>query len=195
MGLVGLSRWPSINQVVHEDPTTNIRVTGAVLADNSRLQVNSISGIVEEFASVGGMINIPADVVVNATARRLSLRLFINDVKYGGDVLFLPIQESEEFSIPGALTKNGGNYTWDAYSRTDYINVAGSKEIVVSLLVSSSALSAVYAYDAERKPLRILLPFSPSQYESVHVVIDADVVFVRACSTITITPSLYVYFE
>lgn len=167
-----------------------------MLSNKSRLQVLNVSGVVEEVASVAGVIVVPGTVVVDAMARRLKLRLLVGGVQYGGDIVYLPLQESEEFSISGAVSNSGANTSSSGYRRTDYVNVAGAKECVVSARVPSSQLCAVFAYDSDRTPLRVLLPHSSENYESAHVPINDDVVFVRACSSINeFTPSLIVYFE
>lgn len=195
-GVEGLDSWPSMSRVIHADPSSDITVSGARLGDKSRLQVLDVSGVVAEVASVDGVIVVPAAVVVDAMARRLKLRLLVGGVRYGGDIVYLPLQESEEFSISGGVSTQGLDFANDNYMRTDYVNVAGSREIVVTARVPASSLSAVFAYDAERVPLRSLLPRSTEPYESAHVEIADDVVFIRACSSINdFTPSLIVYFE
>lgn len=178
------------------DPSSDITVSGAMLGKKSRLQVLNISGVVEVFASVDGVIVVPADVVVDAMARRLKLRLLVGAVQYGGDIVFLPLQESEEFSLSGGVSTAGSATASPGYQRTDYVNVAGAREIVVTARVPATALSAVFAYNAEQQPLRSLLPYSSTSYESAHVVVDDDVVFIRACSYVNeFTPSLIVYFD
>lgn len=178
------------------DPSSDITVSGAMLGNKSRLQVLNVSGVVEEFASVAGDIVVPAAVVADAMARRLRLRLLVGGEKFGGDVVFLPIQESEEFSLSGGVSTAGSVTASPGYQRTDYVIVAGAREIVVTARVPATALSAVFAYNAEQQPLRPLLPYSSTPYESAHVVIDDDVVFIRACSYVKeFTPSLIVYFD
>lgn len=195
-GVEGLDDWPSISRVVHVDPSSDITVSGAMLGNKSRLQVLNVSGVVEEFASVAGVIVVPAAVVVDAMARRLKLRLLVDNVVYGGDIVYLPLQESEEFSKSGAISSSGENTTTSGYGRTLFVNVAGARELVVSAKVPLSRLSTVFAYDSDRMPLRILLPYSSEDYVSAHITIDDDVVFVKACSSLDeFTPSLIVYFD
>lgn len=195
-GVEGLDTWPSYSRVLHVDPSSDITVSGAMLSNKSRLQVLEVGEVVAEVASVAGVVVVPAAVVVDAMARRLKLRLLVGGVQYGGDIVFLPIQESEEFAIVGSISTDGSDRSSGSYRRTDYVAVEGAIDIAVTARVRQETVCAVFAYDADRQPLRVLLPYSSEVYQSTHVVIEKDVVFIRACSAVNdFSPSLFVYFE
>ncbi|MBQ9741690.1 MAG: hypothetical protein IJV91_12240 [Kiritimatiellae bacterium] len=167
-----------------------------MLSNKSRLQVLEVGEVVAEVASVAGVVVVPAAVVVDAMARRLKLRLLVGGVQYGGDIVFLSIQESEEFAIVGSISTDGSDRSSGSYRRTDYVAVEGAIDIAVTARVRQETVCAVFAYDADRQPLRVLLPYSSEVYQSTHVVIEKDVVFIRACSAVNdFSPSLFVYFE
>lgn len=148
-----------------------------------------------EITAVDNTITAEAQLFEDAQQQRLHLRLITATTQYGGEIIFLPIRESEQFNVNGGIRDNGGNISTEGYIRTNYINVEGAKECVYFGRCPSSALCSIFGYDENQSPVRILLDTSTQTYENVHIPIPEDIKYIRACSSSAVEPSLIVYFE
>lgn len=130
------------------------------------------------FSPTNNRITIPIDYIENATSERLKLSLFIQEQQQAY-ILFLPVEESESFGTIGGISKVDGQLVVaDAYRCTDYISVEGVIDIAYSIIVDSSAICAIYAYDANKQPLRVLLERKQNQNTS-HLRPDGSYKYIR----------------
>ena len=138
------------------------------------------------------MITVPLSELSDALTRHVTMSLYRNGVVYGGVIYFLPNQESEPYNYAGYINAVGEFISKEGCACTDFISVANVVSVVVSGQFYSINTSVLYAYDADRQPLRRVVGTNATS--ELHVV-EEDWAFVRACSSESAQYSLLLNFR
>ena len=152
-GLSGYQVWPSVASVELTQPVADVVLTPVPAW--SALTA-SVGGMV--YKKRDGVVRIPAADLVDAIGRRLTITVRSSQGVYGGRLKFLPADESEPFSKVGGVNKSTGRViSTDAYENTGFVDVQFVSDISLRVYVESSTVCALFAYDEDKNPVRVLV--------------------------------------
>lgn len=174
-GLSGYQLWPSVASVELTQPEGAV-VLRPVPA-NSYLYA-TVGGIT--YAKINGVVTIPAEALVDAASRRLIMRIVSSKGQYGGTLAFLTEDESEQFLQVGAVSKsNGSILPLEQYQNTGFIDVQFVTDITLRCYVVSEFVCALYGYDENYNPVRVIVDNSDGGGD-LHIVPDGSYRYVIA---------------
>ena len=151
------------------------------------------SGSTLYYASAG-VIVVPMEILAGIVNTHGRINLSVNGELQLGYVLYRPYQESEAFIYEDAISERG-EFVHSTYNiRTDYVDVEGAVEFVYSGKSSKAANRRVYAYDANKNPVKTLYNGGPFQ-SNVHITYDGTYKYIVASSLKDVAYSLVVYFR
>ena len=141
-----------------------------------------------------GVIVIPVEDLANVVDNHGRINLSVNGELQLGFVLYRPYQESEAFLYEDAINEQG-DFVHSTYNiRTDYVDVEGAQEFVYSGKSSKTANRRIFAYDANKNPVKTL--YAGGTYKSnVHISYDGTYKYIVASSLKDVEYSLVVYFR
>lgn len=141
-----------------------------------------------------GVIVIPMEDLANIVDNHGRINLSVNGELQLGYVLYRPYQESEAFIYEDAINEQG-EFVHSTYNvRTDYVDVEGAAEFVYSGKSSKTANRRIFAYDANKNPVKTLM--SGGTYRSdVHIQYDGTYKYIVASSLKDVAYSLVVYYR
>lgn len=128
-------------------------------------------------------MTIPANVLLDAISRRLTIQVKSSKGVYGGYIKFLPETESEEFTFSRGILIDGGFWASSVYKSTDFIDVEFADDISLSVYIGVNDRCGLYAYDADKRPVKLLV--GQSDGALLHIVPDGSYKYVVAADYIT----------
>ena len=152
----------------------------------------TVGGSTEYYSSVNNRITIPVTVFTDAIEQQLVITIEVGGDAVDGYIKFLPLQESIPFDQSGYINESGAPREATTCVRTDYVDVSLVRELVVTGRFDEANYSVLYAYDANRSPVRAL---AIKRASALHVVPDGTYTYVRASSIKSYEHSLLLYYR
>lgn len=189
-GIDGLLTWPKSNVISHVQPKS---ITLSWVGHEFKVEFESGSDSYK-FSSLDGVVNIPASATAGAINNHATLTVYVNnDEQFGGNIIFLPREESEPFPKKQLVRSNGTFTINNNYRRTDFIDVRLVKTVIYKGRMRSSGGAKVFGYNDEKKPVRLLLGYDNN--DSTPVPVDFEgVSYIVACAQVGYE-SLTVYYK
>ena len=159
--------------------------------NESYIEILQNDTVVETIEAVNDIITINEDYISDALSRKIFLRLFNGDGQYGGDIKFLPENETETWIDNQYINENGDVNSSGSYSVTDFVDIRDVTDIVFTGQAYATA-RAIAAYDDNQEFVKLLL--TTGSFTNVHIEPDGTYRFIRACSTISGNKSLVIYY-
>lgn len=174
-GLAGYQLWPSVASVELSQPEGAVVLRPVPAKSYIYATVGGIT-----YAKVNGVVTIPAEALVDAASRRLIMRIVSSKGQYGGTLAFLPVDESEQFLQEGGVDKSTGSVMpSDSYENTGFVDVQFVSDITLHTFVESVNYCALYAYDENYNPVRVILDSNNGKGD-LHVIPDGSYRYVIA---------------
>lgn len=151
-GLSGYQEWPSVASVELTAPMGDVVLTPVPSRADLFAVIDGVT-----YNKRNGIITIPSAALADALSRRLVIYAGNSRGQYGGTIIFLPEDESEPFASVGGIDNNGTINSRTEYRNTGMIDVSFVQDIAVKVYVDSTSMCAVYAYDGDYRPVRMLV--------------------------------------
>lgn len=182
--------------MIHEQPQGDVIITGRLIGNGSKVVITPLDGVDVEITATSGVIRLTSDLLSDATLRRLVLTLYPGSEVYGGTITFLPSSESETFET-GRLTNTGEilGPPDQYYVVTDFIPMRGVSDVVITatIRVEVNDVNLMWGYDADKQPVRQLLP--NGSYQDRHIIPDGSYAYIVVCSRRAASVSCVLVFE
>ena len=132
-------------------------------------------------------MTIPANVLLDAISRRLTIQVKSSKGIYGGYIKFLPETESEEFTFSRGILTDGTLRSSEVYKSTDYIDVEFVDDISARLYIAVDDRCALFAYDWNKQPVKLLI--GEAFGDLLHIVPDGTYKYVVASNYMAVLPN------
>lgn len=187
----GFNVWPERDSVEHEEPPSDVTVRSAAISSVDYVVLIVDGVVVYTAAAAGRSITVPSSELVDAISRKLRLQLVVGGEQFGGDVIFLPYEESEPYPNPNLLTVGGSLAPASATKTTDLIDISLVREFVVTGTQASNAVLCLYDENGDF----VSCPLSRDTFTAVHFVPDGTYRYIRASGVNDHDRSLILYFR
>ena len=180
--------------MVHDVPGDQVIVSDIQPGYSFAVDIRHHGSSVDRVAASGGVIVLPSGVFDRAVENRLSLVLLRSGNPYLGIISFLPVSESEPYTIAEFIRNNGTFGTTSVAARTDLISVEDVTDIVISGTSGSTGVLVCAAYDENQEFVRSLLDGGVT-YDNMHLTPDGSYRYIVACGNNNAPRSCIIYFR
>lgn len=187
----GFNVWPERDSVEHEDPLSDVIVRSAAISSVDYVDLIADGEVVYTAAAAGRSITVPSSALVDALSRKLRIRLYVDGAQIGGDIIFLPYEESEPYPNLNRLTYTGELAEAKSTHTTDLIDISLVREFVVTGTQLANAVLCLY--DEQGNFVRC--PLGGGSFTAVHLVPDGTYRYIRASGLDDRDRSLILYFR
>lgn len=180
--------------MVHGVPGDDVIVSDLQPGYAFAVDIRHHGSSVDRVDASDGVIVLPSGVFDRAVENRLSLVLLRNGNPYLGVISFLPVSETEPYTVGEYIRSNGGFQTTSVAARTDFVSLEDVTDIVISGTSNSASVNICAAYDENREFVRILLVGGVT-YDNMHLTPDGSYRYIVACGNNNAPRSCVVYYR
>jgi len=180
--------------VVHDVPGEDVIVSDLQPGYSFAVDIRHHGSSVDRVAASGDVIVLPSGVFDRAVENRLSLVLLRSGNPYLGIISFLPVSESEPYTVGEYIRIDGSFVISSVAARTDFISIEDVTDIVISGTTSSEGVVICAAYDENQEFVRILLGGSAT-YSNMHLTPDGSYRYIVACGNNVAQRSCIIYYR
>lgn len=180
--------------MVHDVPGDQVIVSDLQPGYSFAVDIRHHGSSVDRVAASGGVIVLPSGVFDRAVENRLSLVLLRSGNPYLGIISFLPVSETESYTIGEFIRNNGSFGTTSVAARTDFISVEDVTDIVISGTSGSAGVLVCAAYDENQEFVRSLLDGGVT-YDNIHLIPDGSYRYIVACGNNNAPRSCIIYYR